>query len=519
MAPKRKKQRIVEEDVENTNIAEETKQESDEESMEGLDKDMSKLQFEDDVGDEFEEEEWLDDGEYESDEEVKEEFGEGALPKSKKVDKGEEKKVQFQPFLGNEKDLAHDEVLDYDNRAYELFFRTGVEWPCLSLDSMVPEYYSERFDFQTNPYPYTLYVVAGSQATGPKNKIYVTKLSKLFKTKYDDDEASGDSDHDDDDETDPIMEYQAIPVDAAVNRIRCSPFSGVPLVATWLENGDVSIWDISPQLEKIEEKESFTKQELKSVKNRLCQFRQPCEGYALEWSHLSRGLLATGNCNGLINLYQPSDANLTSWNMDQNGFTGHTDSVEDLQFSPKEANVFASCSADKTVRVWDMNASQRSKPVINIDAHKTDVNVISWNHLSDTLIASGSDDGSFKVWDLRFPKDEYFESNWHSDQITSIQFHPKDDSVLTVSSADHKISIWDLSIEPDDNEMDQNEVKVPHQLVFLHQGLQSPKEVRHHCKYSDIVLATGENGFNVFRPSYDPESDDEEDYIEREILN
>lgn len=35
-----------------------------------------------------------------------------------------------------------------------------------------------------------------------------------------------------------------------------------------------------------------------------------------------------------------------------------------------------------------------------INAHNSDVNVISWSHISSNLLASGSDSGEFKIWDL-----------------------------------------------------------------------------------------------------------------------
>ena len=82
-------------------------------------------------------------------------------------------------------------------------------------------------------------------------------------------------------------------------------------------------------------------------------------------------------------------------------FVGHTSSVEDLQWSPVDATVFASCSADQSVQVWDVRSKGR-KSVAGIDkAHDADVNVISWNRGTSYLLLSGGDEGGIKVWDLR----------------------------------------------------------------------------------------------------------------------
>lgn len=48
-----------------------------------------------------------------------------------------------------------------------------------------------------------------------------------------------------------------------------------------------------------------------------------------------------------------------------------------LQWSPTEADVFASCSVDGTLRIWDTRNRQGS--AISIKAHDADINVISWN--------------------------------------------------------------------------------------------------------------------------------------------
>ena len=82
-------------------------------------------------------------------------------------------------------------------------------------------------------------------------------------------------------------------------------------------------------------------------------------------------------------------------------FASHTSSVEDLQWSPAEPTVFASCSADQSVRVWDVRAKGRQSVAGIERAHESDVNVISWNRSTSYLLLSGGDEGGIKVWDLR----------------------------------------------------------------------------------------------------------------------
>ena len=82
-------------------------------------------------------------------------------------------------------------------------------------------------------------------------------------------------------------------------------------------------------------------------------------------------------------------------------FTSHLSSVEDLQWSPTEITVFASCSSDRSIRVWDVRSRDRQSISAIPEAHSSDVNVISWNRLTSYLLVSGDDNGEIRVWDLR----------------------------------------------------------------------------------------------------------------------
>ena len=64
-------------------------------------------------------------------------------------------------------------------------------------------------------------------------------------------------------------------------------------------------------------------------------------------------------------------------------------SVEDLQWSPAEPAVLASCSADRNICVWDARVGNTKPGATILGAHDADVNVISWNKLVNYLVVSG----------------------------------------------------------------------------------------------------------------------------------
>lgn len=428
--------------------------------------------------------------------------------------------------MGNEKQIGKSQYLDFDNSAYNMLHRASTEWPCLSCDFLSGDLmplsgYSTvtptcRKDYK---YPIEIYGISGSQASLPsKNKIYVMRMANLCSTKYDDDPemqaAMEEDDYEEFNEGNPIILHRSIPIKGGINRIRS--MQGYPIIAAWSETRQVKIFDIGRVVEDLKNVNYKNKIERKPKTFEMgttSSFKFKTEGYALEWSPLEIGVLAAGNCGGEMQIYQPADENCSGFKQRGALYNFHEDSIEDVQFCPNDVNGVATCGCDGKVIFTDLRQSPSSGPRLVLDVAECDVNVISWNKTRDNLIATGADDGSFKVYDLKYPgKEPISYIDWHEDQITSIQWQPDDEWTLAVASADNRLSIWDFSVEENNMGMQRDDDQVPEQIIFLHQGQDDIKELRWSPYVNNTIMTTALNGFNLFQPGTDQDlSDDEEE--------
>lgn len=312
----------------------------------------------------------------------------------------EPKAAPLQTYLPGIK-YGPDEQLVPDNSVYLALHSLSYAWPCLSFDILRDNLGSDRAS-----YPQSAWIVTGTQAgevpgqRKAKDEVVVMRLGSLSKTQHDDDDDEDDDEDDGDNavDEDATLDFLTIPHVGAVNRIRARPTSGsVPdpyHVATFSETGKVHIFDVKPYIDTL----SGPSKPRQKIPIHTITNHGRNEGYAVEWGQ--SGLL-TGDIASKIYLTTMTPSGFTT---SPTPYTSHTSSVEDLQWSPSEGTVFASCSADRTVRVWDVRAKGR-KSVVSVTAHEEDVNVISWNRGVEYLLVSGGDEGGLKVWDLRMFKE------------------------------------------------------------------------------------------------------------------
>ena len=322
-----------------------------------------------------------------------------------------------EPYIaGVSRALTAEEILEPDYSVYLALHQLSYTWPCLSFDVL-----RDDLGWERNKFPHTAWVVAGTQSGQDsssdgmgknKDEVVVMKWGGLSRTRAEEsDDEDEDEDVDDYDE-DAHLEYLSIPHSGGVNRIRAQkqlPSTGLPPagtpyhVATMAETGKVHIFDVRPMIDQLASPSTAlprtdkSKRPLHTIINHGRN-----EGFALDWSPASSSTSDLRLLSGDIasQIYHTS-LTPTGFHTQPKPFLSHTSSIEDLQWSPSEPTVFASCSADRSVRVWDVRVKNRKSVTGITEAHDEDVNVISWNTGVEYLLCSGGDEGGIKVWDLR----------------------------------------------------------------------------------------------------------------------
>lgn len=106
------------------------------------------------------------------------------------------------------------------------------------------------------------------------------------------------------------------------------------------------------------------------------------------------------NSNDRLLISSSSDESIRLWDLSVLQTVGkyHTNSIAwDSQFNTDLDYYFATANQDTTVTVY---ATDRTNPLRMMTGHISDVNCVTW-HPNNTLLASGSDDRTIRIWDLK----------------------------------------------------------------------------------------------------------------------
>lgn len=122
----------------------------------------------------------------------------------------------------------------------------------------------------------------------------------------------------------------------------------------------------------------------------------------------------------------------------------HVDAVLSLSANRQHRNLLASASADKTVKLWDLNTATCAK---SYSYHTDKVCSLAWHKVEATVLLSGSYDRTVVAADMRAPDAKAPRWGVESD-VENVRWNPHDSNYFFVSTEGGAIHYHDVRNAP-----------------------------------------------------------------------
>ncbi|KAL5611788.1 hypothetical protein BROUX41_000637 [Berkeleyomyces rouxiae] len=122
----------------------------------------------------------------------------------------------------------------------------------------------------------------------------------------------------------------------------------------------------------------------------------------------------------------------------------HTDAVLSLSHNRQHRNLLASASADKTIKLWDLNTAKCAK---SYSYHTDKVCSLAWHPTEATVLLSGSYDRTVVASDMRAPDAKAPRWGVESD-VENVRWDPHDPNFFYVSTENGVLHYHDVRNAP-----------------------------------------------------------------------
>ena len=166
----------------------------------------------------------------------------------------------------------------------------------------------------------------------------------------------------------------------------------------------------------------------------------------VKWSHGNFGsTIATAAANGNIVVYDINRPGVEIARLHE-----HSRQVHRLGFNPHAPQFMLSGSQDSTVRLWDLRKLAREKSAMTCQSvnkfsgNSDGIRDLRWSPTNGVEFAIGTDNGTIQRWDIRRDNAPLLKINAHEKTCNAIDWHP-DGQHIASGGADQNIKVWDFS--------------------------------------------------------------------------
>jgi hypothetical protein len=178
--------------------------------------------------------------------------------------------------------------------------------------------------------------------------------------------------------------------------------------------------------------------------------------------HQARATIAVTAANTEVFLWQVSDGAqlLTS-------IEAHRRAVADLNWSPFDANLLATCAADTFVHLWDVRDPRNSLKLKSFSGYTAAATQVKFSRGNRMQLAS-SHGGEIRIWDVRVEQTPLSRVAAHTSPITALDWSYVASAELLSCSHDRTVKFWNVDAPtPDARAHDTLPAGVPVQRAMF----------------------------------------------------